>query len=388
MKKYLVATASFLIMICIGGVYAWSIFVPPLKAEHGLTTASTQLIFGFTIAMFAIAMIFAGKIEKKHGPKITALIGAFLFSMGYLLASFSNGRVLILLIGIGILSGAGISFGYVCSLATPIKWFPRYKGLITGLSVAGFGGGAILLSFLVKYFLGNGLPVLTIFRIVGIGYGIAVFLSALMFSVPEEINKEPIGASQSITELISDSKLWALFLAMFAGTFAGLLVIGNLKPIGLFYGVNEAYATTAISFLAIGNMIGRVFWGYISDKLGGRRSIIIALLLLSFFTIMLLPGAQSNIAFLFLPFLIGLGFGANFVLFATEVSHLYGVNRLGVIYPYVFLSYGLAGIIGPSVGGWFFDVMQSYTVPIILSAIICCCGAIVFTVLIPVNKKS
>jgi OFA family oxalate/formate antiporter-like MFS transporter len=388
MKKYLVALASFLIMICIGGVYAWSIFVPPLKAEHGLPTAHTQLIFGFTIAMFAIAMIFAGKIEKKHGPKTTALIGAALFSMGYLFASFSNGRVLILLIGIGIFSGAGISFGYVCSLATPIKWFPRYKGLITGFSVAGFGGGAILLSFLVKYFLENGLPVLTIFRIVGIGYGIVVFLSALMFSVPEEINKEPIGTSQSITGLISNSKLWALFLAMFAGTFAGLLVIGNLKPIGLFYGVNEVYATTAISFLAIGNMIGRVFWGYISDKLGGRRSIIIALLLLSFFTIMLLPGARSNIAFLFLPFLIGLGFGANFVLFATEVSHLYGVNKLGLIYPYVFLSYGLAGIIGPLVGGWFFDVMQSYTVPIILSAVICCCGAIVFTVLIPVNKES
>jgi OFA family oxalate/formate antiporter-like MFS transporter len=135
MKKYLVALASFLIMICIGGVYAWSIFVPPLKAEHGLTTAHTQLIFGFTIAMFAIAMIFAGKIEKKHGPKITALIGAALFSMGYLFASFSNGQVLILLIGIGIFSGSGISFGYVCSLATPIKWFPRYKGLITGFQL-------------------------------------------------------------------------------------------------------------------------------------------------------------------------------------------------------------------------------------------------------------
>lgn len=168
MKKYLVTLASFLIMLCIGGVYAWSIFVPPLKLEHGLMTAQTQLIFGFTIASFAIVMIPAGRIEKKRGPRITAIIRAILFMAGYLIASFSCGHVSLLLIGVGIFSGAGIAFGYVTSLATPIKWFPEYKGLITGISVAGFGGGAIILSRLVKAMLADGIPVLQIFRIIGI----------------------------------------------------------------------------------------------------------------------------------------------------------------------------------------------------------------------------
>ena len=383
MKKYLVILASFLIMLCIGGVYAWSIFVPPLKLEHGLMTAQTQLIFGFTIASFAIVMIPAGRIEKKRGPRITAIIGAILFMAGYLIASFSGGHVSLLLIGVGIFSGAGIAFGYVTSLATPIKWFPEYKGLITGISVAGFGGGAIILSRLVKAMLADGVPVLQIFRIIGISYGIVVFLSALLFAVPESTRSAEVKKTQTIGELITDSKVWALFLAMFAGTFAGLLVIGNLKPIGLNFGVSEVYATTAISFLAIGNMVGRVLWGYVSDKLGGRRSVLLALVLLTLFTILILPGSQSNITFLFIPFLVGLGFGANFVLFATEVSQLYGVDKLGTIYPYVFLSYGFAGIIGPSAGGWLFDVTHSYTIPIILSAIICAAGALIFRVMIP-----
>ena len=67
MKKYLTLAASIVIMLSIGGVYAWSIFVPPLTANYNLTTVQTQIVFGFTIAVFSIAMIFAGKTEKKYG---------------------------------------------------------------------------------------------------------------------------------------------------------------------------------------------------------------------------------------------------------------------------------------------------------------------------------
>jgi OFA family oxalate/formate antiporter-like MFS transporter len=319
MKKFINLLSSILIMICLGGVYAWSIFVPPLRTEHGLTTAQTQLIFGFTIAIFTITMIFAGRMEKKRGPRLTASIGAILFGSGYLLASLSGGRVILLLIGIGILSGAGIGFGYLSSLVTPTKWFPQYKGLITGLSVAGFGGGAILLSFLVKVFLERGTPVLNIFRILGISYGVIIFLSALVFSVPEEANRETVEKPLNINGLVKDIKLWTLFLGMFTGTFAGLLIIGNLKPIGLSYGISEEAATIAISFLAAGNATGRVIWGRFSDILGGRRSTIIALLFLSLSTFMLPLGARYDVTFILLSFTIGLSFGANFVLFATEV---------------------------------------------------------------------
>jgi len=386
MKKYLIILASFMIMLCTGGLYAWSIFVRPLIIEHGLLTAQTQLIFGFTVATFAVVMILAGKIEKILGPRITAMISAVLFSAGYLLASFSGGRVCILLIGVGVISGAGIAFAYVTSLATPIKWFPNLAGSITGISVAGFGGGAIVLSWIVKILLGNNVPVLQIFRIVGISYGIIVFFSALLFSVPEKTQDASAGSSQSVIELLRDTRIWALFLAMFAGTFAGLLVIGNLKPIGMNFGVSEIHAITAISFLAIGNMVGRVIWGFVSDKIGGRKSIILALTLLAIFTVLIIPGAQSDWIFLFIPFLVGLGFGANFVLFATEVTQLYGTDNLGTIYPYVFLSYGFAGIIGPSIGGWLFDVTHSYIIPILLSAVICALGALIFRSMIPARK--
>lgn len=381
MKKYIVLVASVLIMLCLGGVYAWSIFVPPLKAEHDLTTTQTQLVFGFTIAVFAIAMIAAGRLEKKRGPRLTAIIGGALFSAGYLLASFSNGEPFFIFLGVGIFSGAGLGFGYVCALITPIKWFPQKKGLITGLSVAGFGAGAILLSYLVKFFLGNELPVLDIFRLVGLSYGAVIILSAMLLTVPADVNAGAATTSFQYSQLLKDRKFWALCCGLFAGTFAGLLVVGNLKPIGLSFGADETIATAAISLLALGNMGGRILWGYLSDLMGGRRAIIAALSFLAIVTLSLLAGAGYQVSFMLLALAIGAGFGANFVLFATEVSQIYGVEKLGIIYPYVFLFYGLAGIIGPPVGGLLFDVTQTYTSAIILAGLICAGGAVIFVFL-------
>src|SRR4030042_1613109 len=167
--------ASVLMMCCAGSVYAWSIFVAPLKTAFGLSTAQTQLVFGFIIASFSITMLFVGRIERKLGPKITASIGAVLFSAGYLLASFSGGNVVLILLGISVLSGAGMGFGYVTVLSNLVKWFPTHKGLATGIAVAGFGSGAILLSPVVQPVLTGGVAVTGAFRYTGIIYGV-IFL--------------------------------------------------------------------------------------------------------------------------------------------------------------------------------------------------------------------
>lgn len=379
-KKYLTLLASVVIMLCIGGVYAWSIFVPPLKTSYGLTTTQTQAVFGFTIAFFTIAMIIAGKIEKKFGAKITAFIGMILFVAGYLSASISKGNFIIILIGVGILSGTGIGFGYLAALVSPVKWFPHKKGLITGLAVAGFGGGAILLSNMVDFLLNKNMDVLDIFRLIGIFYSILILLSIFLLSAPPTEDKSEM-SHHRVANLIKDRVFWGVFFAMFAGTFAGLMVIGNLKPIGLSNRIDGNIATLGISLLSLGNMVGRVLWGYISDRIGGKTTIILAMLFLSIFTLALLTIVQNGYIFLFIAFAIGIGFGANFVLFAREVSQIYGVNNLGLVYPYVFLSYGLAGLLGPTIGGRLFDVTQSYTLSIIVSAGICAIGLIANVIL-------
>jgi MFS family permease len=113
-------TAGCLIQIILGGVYAWSTFVPHLQAAHGLTNGQSGAIFGTSILAFTLAMIVAGRVLPAHGPQVTAAIAAALFASGYLLAGASGGSFPVLFIAIALITGAGIGFGYVCPLLPPL----------------------------------------------------------------------------------------------------------------------------------------------------------------------------------------------------------------------------------------------------------------------------
>src|SRR5258708_3856916 len=89
-------------------------------------------------------MIFAGRWQDRVGPRAVALAGGWVLAAGYLLAGRCGPDFRCVLMSIGVIGGAGIGLGYVCPIAACVKWFPDLKGVITGLAVAGFGGGAFL----------------------------------------------------------------------------------------------------------------------------------------------------------------------------------------------------------------------------------------------------
>jgi OFA family oxalate/formate antiporter-like MFS transporter len=378
MTKYLVLLASIVIQTCLGGIYAWSVFAPALHGDYGLSMGATQLVFGICLASFTLAMIFAGRWQERRGPRLVAAVGGALFAAGYVVASFSGGRLWLLLLGIGVVAGAGIGFGYVCPLATCIKWFPRQKGFVTGLAVAGFGGGAVLLSALASALFGRGVDVFVIFRYVGLAYGAAIIVAALGLSVPAAARG---GAQKAagipVGTLLRDGRFWLLFGGMFAGTFAGLLTIGNLKPIGLTGGVAAALATIAISTLAVGNACGRVLWGVIADKIE-NRALPLSLAFLALAVLALIPLSGFGWPFVGTAFAVGFGFGACFVLYATAVAHVFGPAEVGRSYPLVFLSYGLSGTLGPPFGGLLFDLTGGYTAALVVAAALAAAGALAF----------
>jgi len=377
--------ASFFVMCSAGSVYAWSIFVAPIRSEYGFSAAQTQLVFGVIIASFSITMLFVGRIQRKLGLRLTVSTGAVLFGAGYILASFSGGNLVIMLLGIGVLSGAGMAFGYVVVLSNIVKWYSARKGLATGIGVAGFGSGAILLSQIAQPVINSGATVAILFRSIGIIYGLLFLLCAQFISSPPGERLEQTERPVSIRQLARDRRFWVLFYTFFAGSFVGLMFIGNLKPLGISYGAEAGVTVMAIVLVSVGNAVGRILWGQIYDRIGGKRSVLFALALLALLMPVLPVVIPGNVPFLALCLVIGLAYGANFVLYASDVSDIYGVNQLGYIYPIVSLAYGIAGIIGPLVGGWLFDITSNYFTPIVISSGICLSGLAVYVLLIKKN---
>jgi MFS transporter, OFA family, oxalate/formate antiporter len=366
---YIVLVASFLMQVCLGGIYAWSVFVPFLRESYGMSTAQTQVIFGLTIAMFTISMVFSGKLLRRMGPRKIAFLGALMLGGGYILASYSMGSFFLLLIAIGILVGSGIGFGYVCPLSTCVKWFPQHKGLVTGVSVAGFGGGAVLLSGFANYLFGQGMEVLEVFRTVGICYGSIALVCSLMLSVPRDTCVSREQEMVSVRELIVQPRFLSLAIGMFTGTFAGLLIIGNIRPMGLAGGLEDKWAVLAISLFAIGNATGRLTWGALVDRLG-KIVVPLSLFYLGAIILLLIPSFASGLLFALAITCIGFGFGSFSVLYATLTVERFGADAIGSVYPLIFLAYGLSGVISPGIGGLLYDVTGTYKLAIVIASFV------------------
>lgn len=375
MNKYLTVLASFGIMLCIGSIYAWSLIADELMQQYNFTASQSQIVFGTVIAVFPVSMIFVGQWGRRANPRLLGFLSGGLFLGGYMLAGHSQGSFLIIWTGIGLIGGVATGIGYWLSLTIPVQWFPARKGLITGIAAAGFGLGAVLMSSIAESMLATGKDVLQLFSVIGLWYGMAiVILANFVRTSTTEVNSKKLPARAYLRSPIFKR----LLLGILLGTFAGLLIIGNLKIIG-----GQAHLAThtlvlGVSFFAVANFTGRILWGFIADYTGAPLAICCALLLQAIAILSLNLVELSEALYLLIAFMIGLGFGGNFVLFAKETAHVFGIGNLGVVYPFVFLGYAIAGITGPFAGGLLYDLSGAYAEAIFLSAFMSFAGSMLF----------
>ena len=147
MNRWLVVVGAILIQLCLGAIYAWSVFTDKLTADEGqydFTATETAWVFSVGLATFAVVMVLAGKLQAAIGPRPVAIAGGAVLGAGYILGGLIGNTFVEQLICIGLIGGAGIGLAYVVPIAVGVKWFPDKKGMITGLAVAGFGFGATL----------------------------------------------------------------------------------------------------------------------------------------------------------------------------------------------------------------------------------------------------
>lgn len=387
LNKYISVFASFIIMLCIGSVYAWSIIAAELIEKFGFSTSQSQIIFGSLIAIFPTTMIFVGQLSKHLKYRHLGYISGVLFLAGYLLAGYSQGNFLLVLLGVGVLAGVATGFGYWVSLTSSVQGFPEKKGLITGIAAAGFGLGAVFMSTIAETLLAGGKNVFQLLAFVGLSYGVLIFLLSNLLHQTKNTQQNKV-APVKVSGFLKTQIYRLLFIGIFLGTFAGLLIIGSLKIIGNQGNISTHYLVLGVSFFAVANFLGRLTWGILSDYIGASLSLFIALLFQSGAILMLNFLNLTESSYLLLSFAIGFGFGGNFVLFAKETAQVFGAGNLGIVYPYVFLGYAIAGLVGPFAGGILLDLTGSYTSAIYLAGATSFLGSVLFLFQLRKERKT
>jgi len=369
------------VMLCLGGIYAWSIVIPGLQEDYGFSASQTQWVFGSVIATFTTSMLVAHKLVQRIGYKRLLMLTGVLFCTGYLLAAFSSGNFWSILLGIGLISGIATGFGYMISLTSAVQYLPTKKGLVTGIVSAGFGGGSIILTIWGDWILMLGYDVLQLFGLIGLIYGILICVMAyLMPTIAYRSQSSEKGKDTSI------GILPIMFMSMLMGTFAGLMVIGNIKLMGD-PSFTRSQLSLAIVLFSAANFGGRLVWGMISDRIPNSVLLPLALLIQGVATYFLGNESVPIHVFYALVLLVGFGFASNFVLLAKEVAHVYGVQNLGRYYPFIFLGYGLAGVLGPVTGGYLFDQHHNFIVASNISLLISIAGGGLFLCTILPGKR-
>jgi len=153
-NRWLIAPAALGIHLCIGSVYAWSLFNPALVKRIGVVTSaaddwslkSVVWIFTVAIVFLGLSAAIAGKWLEQVGPRMVGVVSACCWGGGFMVGGLGivSGQLWLVYLGYGVIGGCGLGLGYVSPVSTLIRWFPDRRGMATGIAIMGFGGGAML----------------------------------------------------------------------------------------------------------------------------------------------------------------------------------------------------------------------------------------------------
>jgi OFA family oxalate/formate antiporter-like MFS transporter len=368
-KRWLIAGAAIIMQLCLGTVYAWSVFKKPLMTAHGWSETSVQVTFMICIGVIGLAAAFGGTLVDKKGPRFVATIGGILFGVGTLLAGLADqiGSIWLMYLGFGLIAGLGNGFGYVTPIATLIRWFPDKRGLVTGLAVMGFGAGAFFMGKIAPGMV-NSMGVASTFYIWGVIFLIAVTAAAQLYKNPPKgwlpAGFKPAASSVSAADsfqfgaAIKTPQWWMLWGMLFLNVSAGLGLISQLSPMAqdvikkTSLGITPAELAIAggmiLAYASIFNGLGRLFWAWTSDAIG-RRMVFIVMFISQAILYIYLPQVSEQMLFTVLACYLLACYGGGFAVMPAFAADSFGPGYIGKVYGMMLTAWGAAGVVGPLV---------------------------------------
>jgi len=372
-NRWVIAIAAVVVQLALGSVYAWSVFLKPVAALfYGTTTThvtkgqigNTNLTFSIVLLALGVTAAFGGYFQNRFGPRIVATIGGVLYGLGIILAGLTapTHNLLLLYLTYGVLAGIGSGLAYIVPLAMLLRWFPDRRGFITGLAVAGFGLGALLIAQTVPPLLApKSLGVSTTLTYLGIVYLLVVVIAAQLFRrapnnyAPAGWTPPPIQRAARTTrdytlgEALRDPKWYILWFTLAFNVTAGAAVISVASPLAQqFTGVSSITAAIIVSVISIFNGTGRLVWAWLSDAIG-RPFTFFALFVVQFFALLgLAQIGLGGFGLLLIPAsIIGLCYGGGFGTMPAFAADFFGAKNSGMIYGAMLTAWSAGGIVGP-----------------------------------------
>ncbi|MBG6065674.1 OFA family MFS transporter [Micromonospora ureilytica] len=392
-SRWLIPPAALAIHLCIGQVYATSVYKNSLIAHFDTGQTAIGVIFSIAIVMLGLSAAVAGTWVEANGPRKAMFVSACFWATGFLVGSLgiATKQLWLLYLGYGLLGGIGLGIGYISPVSTLIKWFPDRPGLATGLAIMGFGGGAMVASPLSRQLLSfydsgydpsnagstaSGSALVWLFVTLGLGYFVIMMFGVANVRVPApdwrpagfdpaSVAAKPLvtTANVSAANAVKTRSFWLLWVVLFCNVTAGIGILEQASPmIQDFFRDNGTSAVTVaaaggfVGLLSLFNMAGRFVWSSTSDVIGRKPIYLVYLGVgMVLYALLALVGQTSTALFVLLACVILSFYGGGFATVPAYLRDLFGTFQVGAIHGRLLTAWSAAGIAGPLIVNGFLD---------------------------------
>lgn len=370
-NKYMMAAAGMTIQLSIGSVYAYSIWVEPIKNALGWDISLLKNAFMLAICFLGLSAAFLGSFVQKIGPKKAGILAALFYGLGLIGAGFSIHlqSIFLFYLCFGIISGIGLGLGYITPVGTVLKWFPEKPGFASGLIIMSFAFGSIIASQVITPLTQN-FGVANAFYILGIAYFIFMLLAALYLESPVNTLASKTTTNTTSTPeksaIFKESRFYSLWLLLFLNTICGIGIISKAAILGKeFANLEGSQVILFVGLIGLSNGLGRLFWSSISDKIG-RWNTFMTFLIIELICFAALAFTTNALLFQVLVFIIISCYGGAFATIPAFIRDIFGTEQVGSVLGYVLTAWAAAGIVGPIL----ITLTHSATIFLLFSAII------------------
>ena len=392
-NRWLIPPAALAIHLCIGQVYATSVYKTSLVARFDTSLTAVGLVFSIAIVMLGLSAAVLGTWVERNGPRKAMFVAACLWGGGFLVGALgiATSQIWLLYLGYGVIGGIGLGIGYISPVSTLIKWFPDRPGLATGLAIMGFGSGALIASPLSRQLLtlydagydpsvagsrADGRSIALLFVTLGIGYFLIMMLGAANIRVPADgwkpdgfdpssVKAKPMVSTgnASARNAIRTPQFWLLWVALFCNVTAGIGILEQASPmIQDFFRVDGRSTVTVaaaggfVGVLSLFNMAGRFVWSSASDKIGRKPIYLVYLGVgIVLYVVLALAGNTATALFVLVAALIISFYGGGFATAPAYLRDLFGLFQVGAIHGRLLTAWSAAGVVGPLIINSFLD---------------------------------
>lgn len=364
-KRWIILASACLINLCLGSIYAWSVFASAMTdyfnttLHLNVTPGDLAIVYTIANSVGPITMISGGWVNDRLGPKKVIALGGLMFGGGMIASGFAT-SVSFLIVTYGLIAGLGLGMAYGCTISTSVKYFPDKRGLIGGMTTAVYGGSSVILLPIVTMIVGR-TDAAFAFKSIGAAFLIIILLCTLVLEqcpdgylpegyVPPTV-KGAAGKDMDWKQMMKTPVFYVMLILLTSGAFSGMMIISQASAVAQeMIGMTVIAASAAVSVLSFFNALGRILAGYISDKIG-RINTLMAACCLSIVGLICfyISGIGTVTTFYIGLSIVGISFGSFMGVFPGFTADQFGAKHNSVNYGIMFIGFALAGYFGPQI---------------------------------------